>query len=257
MTRGIDRGTGISRAHSNGTFWKPIARAAAAGNWALRSLVAVKMQLTTLCGESPLRAMTACMSSLVASRMSCASLCSTLIAPLRAKSRCIGAILSERPEALDLGAAQLPIGPRLKGPQAQGSEGDALQLEHRVAQRLAHPPYLAVAALVDRHLDQVPAHAPHLRGRRRGAVERHAATESLERALAELPAAQHGAIRLGHLERGVGQPVGELAVVGEQDQAAGVGVEPSDGIQAQAARGDEPYDRRTPVGIARGRDDAQ
>src|ERR1700680_237426 len=164
MTRGSERGTAISLAHSSGTASKPTARAATAGNSALRSFVAVKMQLTTFSGTSALRSMIAFISSVVASRMSWASLRFTLIAPRRAKSRSTRAILSERAEPLDLARAELPVRPGLEALQAQRAKADAPQLEHRVADRLAHSPHLAVSALVDRQLDQVPADAAHACG---------------------------------------------------------------------------------------------
>ena len=50
--------------------------------------------------------------------------------------------------------------------QRQGAEGHALQLAYRVPDRLAHPPDLAVAALMDGDLDPIGGQAPHL-GRRR------------------------------------------------------------------------------------------
>ena len=52
----------------------------------------------------------------------------------------------------------------------------------------------------------------------------------------------------------MGQPVGELAVVGEQDQPGRVGVEPADRIQA-APGADQLDHGRPPPRLARGRDD--
>src|ERR1700733_1923037 len=54
----------------------------------------------------------------------------------------------------------------------------------------------------------------------------------------------------------MGEPVGELAVVGEQDQPRTVDVESSHGIQPQAVRGHELSDRPPPVCVTRGGDDA-
>jgi hypothetical protein len=47
ITRGSEPGTGTSRAHISGTRFKPMLRAATAGNSASRSSVTVKMQLTS------------------------------------------------------------------------------------------------------------------------------------------------------------------------------------------------------------------
>ncbi len=52
----------------------------------------------------------------------------------------------------------------------------------------------------------------------------------------------------------MGQPLGQLAVVGEEDQAGGVRVEAADGVQAPLGV-DELDDRRAAVGVLRGRDD--
>src|SRR5215218_1999818 len=90
MTRGSEPGTGTSRAHIRGTWAKPSCRAATAGNWASRSSVSVNRQLTTSSGLRPLRDMISRISVSVASRISSELLRSTVVAPLRAKSR-IGA----------------------------------------------------------------------------------------------------------------------------------------------------------------------
>src|SRR5436305_481020 len=86
ITRGNAPGTGISRAHSSGTWLSPIRRAATAGNSASRSSVQVKMQLTRSSGASLLRSSTALTNSSVASTMAVASFSSTVVAPLRARS---------------------------------------------------------------------------------------------------------------------------------------------------------------------------
>jgi len=70
------------------------------------------------------------------------------MAPRRAKSR-IGAILSESAQALDLDRAQPAMGPRREGSKPQWTEACALQLAHRMTDRLTHPPYLAVASFAD------------------------------------------------------------------------------------------------------------
>ena len=64
------------------------------------------------------------------------------------------------------------------------------------------------------------------------------------------------AVGLGHLEARVREAVGELAVVGEQDQPGGVGVEAPDRVEAAVGL-DEVDDGRAAVGVVRGRDDAR
>ncbi len=63
------------------------------------------------------------------------------------------------------------------------------------------------------------------------------------------------AVGLVDLEARVREPVGQLAVVGEQDQPGGVDVEPADRVQALGL-GHQRDDGRTPLRVARGRDDA-
>ena len=65
-----------------------------------------------------------------------------------------------------------------------------------------------------------------------------------------------GAVGARHLEAGVGEPVGQVAVVGEQDEPGGVDVEPAHGIQADRG-GHERDHRRTALGIAGRRHDAR
>src|SRR5665213_1537399 len=199
--------------------------------------------------------MIAFISSVVASRMSCASLRLTLMAPRRAKRRCcIAAIVSERAppttggtpagvprrptggggaEVLDLPIAQAPVRARREAVQAQRPERDAFQRADGVADRLAHAPYLAVATLVDRQLDHVRLHAAGTCGRCGTVLEPHAAAQGAQGAVPHRAAAELRAVGLRHLEARVGQPVGELAVVREEDQPARVGVEATDGIQAR------------------------
>src|SRR5262245_3011597 len=80
-TRGRAPGTSISLAHSSGTSWKPILRAARAGNSAVRSGVAVKTTLITSSVTRPLRVMTSVTSSVVPSRTAVRSLAPIWTAP--------------------------------------------------------------------------------------------------------------------------------------------------------------------------------
>ena len=98
---------------------------------------------------------------------------------------------------------------------------------HRMADRLAHAPHLTVAALVDRDAQHAGLGGDTLAGavtpsssstpsrRRRSAARRRAALDL-------------GEILLLDAEARMGEAVGELAVVGEQQQPLGVGVEPAD-----------------------------
>ena len=102
--------------------------------------------------------------------------------------------------------------------------------------RLAHPPHLAVAALVDRRARSIRPRRP-IRRTRAGAVSpsssRTPVAQRSQRRLANRPAADARPVGLGHLVARMGQQVGELAVVGQQDQPAAVGVQAPDRIQAR------------------------
>ena len=113
------------------------------------------------------------------------------------------------------------------------------------------------AALVDRQLEQVRAGAADPACLRRGGdaiFEGHARAQGPQCRARDRRAGETRAVGLGHLKAGMRQAVGELAVVGEQDQAGAVDVEPSDRVQAQPARWREPDDGRPSVCVARARD---
>jgi len=120
---------------------------------------------------------------------------------------------------------------------AQRPERDPAERHHRVAHRLAHPPHLAVAPFAQRQLDDRVAAARgveplHDADFRRGgavAVERDAARQPVDR-LRPGHTADAAAIHLRHLVARMRQPCGELAVVGQQEQAFGVVVEAPDRV---------------------------
>src|SRR3954453_3777870 len=140
MTRGSEPGTGISQAQSSGTALKPMLRAATAGNSASRSSVSVKMQLTTSSGSRSLRFMISRRSHSVAPRMASGSLRSTVVAPRRACSRIAASCLTQLLHLLD---GEPAMGSGLQPAERQRAERDALEADHVVADRLAHPPDLA------------------------------------------------------------------------------------------------------------------
>src|SRR6202041_1748138 len=97
-TRGSACGTAISVPHSRGTPWKPIFRAARAGNSAVRSGVTVNTTLITSSVSRLFRAMTSATSSVVPSRIASRSFASTWTAPriaLTATSLLLHAVRSE------------------------------------------------------------------------------------------------------------------------------------------------------------------
>ena len=98
-----------------------------------------------------------------------------------------------------------------------------------MADRLEHPLHLMLAALVEDELD--PRAVPRRRARAGAVRPSSSSTPSRERAhrLVGRLALDLGHIDLVDLVAGMGELVGELAVVREQEHAGRVGVEPADG----------------------------
>ena len=129
------------------------------------------------------------------------------------------------------------------------------QSRHRMADRLAHPADLAIAALVDRDPQHAGARLGHL-GRGRGPSS--SVTPSRRRRIAPAatgPPVDSGQVFLVEPVARVGDAVGQLAVVGEQQQALRVGVEAADGEHPRLG-GDQLDDRGAAVRVAGRRDDA-
>ncbi len=143
----------------------------------------------------------------------------------------------------------------LEAAETERAEGDPLERDDAVADVLEHAADLAVAPLVDPDLEQ--ARLDEVGARRSGAavVELDAVAQRAERALGRALRVDLGAVDLLDLVARVGQALGERAVVGQQDQARAVGVEPADRVEA-AVGVDEPDDGRAAVGVLGGRDDA-
>ena len=94
-----------------------------------------------------------------------------------------------------------------------------------------HPADLAIAAFGEGDLDEALgaiADAPHVRGARGAVGERDALAELLQLFVAEDGGRFHQ-VGLRHVERGVGEAFGQLRVVGHQQQAGGIQVQPADG----------------------------
>ena len=139
--------------------------------------------------------------------------------------------------------------------EPQRAEAHALERDHRVADGLEHPPHLALAALVDGDLDAVGRESLHARGCRPPVVELDALAQRPQRVVAHGRAPHLGVVGARDLERGVREPVRERAVVGQQDEPGGVGVEPAHRVQPPGA-GDERDDRRPALRVVGGRDHA-
>ena len=229
------------------------------------------MQLTICVGASSLRSMSSCTSSSVAARISSASFAFTVMAPRSARSFTAGDCVSRAsgsgrggvgrlggppgpPQALDLRRRQAPALARLEAPQPERAERHALELDHPVADGLEHAPHLALASLAERDLDH-----PGLRlartGGRRAAVLQLDAPRSAASARREPGRLHPRPVDLPDPVARMGEQLGELAVVGEQDQPGAVRVEAPDRVEPPP-RAHELDHGRPPVRVARGRDHA-
>jgi hypothetical protein len=129
---------------------------------------------------------------------------------------------------------QLSRVPDAKVVERQVGERDPLQLVDLEAKAFDHAVDLAVLAFVERDAEpRVLAFARqdlHLRGhRRRSVVERHAVAQRGEMPALEV-AVYLDVVGLGHVIAGCEQPRRQLAVVGQQQHALAVEVEPTDGL---------------------------
>ena len=251
--RGMAPGTGISGAHSRGTAPKPMPRAAVAGNIethvgrgreddaddvVLDELVALHdlaQQLLDALGDllggvgidgggaaqgSDGGAPGIGRACYRGRRPAAAS------AARRSDGASPTACRGVRPSAPDSGAPR-PRSAAASGPgrrRAVGERADpgAHQPAHRVADRLAHPAHLAVAALVDDDAqhpgrDQRPPW-PARSGRRRARPPRAAGAGPRPTGVPSTSARYS----LATPWRGVGQQLGQLPVVGEDQQALGL-----------------------------------
>jgi hypothetical protein len=123
-----------------------------------------------------------------------------------------------------------------------------------MADRGQHPLDLVLAALVDRELYPVRPEAADACRRAPPVVELNARAKPLERVVGRL-SLDLGLVDLLHLVAGMGEPVREVAVIGEQERSGRVGVEAADRNDARRVL-DELDHSRPALGIAGGRDHA-
>ena len=135
----------------------------------------------------------------------------------------------------------------------------ARQPGHRVADLVEQPAHDPVAALVDGQLHDraLPRRREHLgRGHLdRAVLEPDPGQQATHRRLLH-DAGHLGDVGLLQLVRRVGDPLGEVAVVGQQDEALGVGVEPADVEEPLGPVGDQLAQRATALRVRHRRDHA-
>ena len=144
-------------------------------------------------------------------------------------------------------------------PHAQRTIADAMQSGHHQADRFAHLADLPEAALVDDQLDhdgvEAGIDAAHARrARDQALVEAHTGGQPAQLVAARLLGKAH-AVHLLHTVARVHELVREIAVIGEQQQTAGVGIEAADRVQACTTR-QELADGATALRVVERGDDA-
>jgi hypothetical protein len=139
-----------------------------------------------------------------------------------------------RLQGSDFGIGQIAPLAGLQIAQFQRREMRAQYAIDRKTQRASNTPDLALAALVHRDLKLCETRlAPHdLDFDRRGPaiLEHDAAPPDVEYVVTHVAVHRH-LVNLGVAVAWVRQPLGQLAIVGEQNQAFAVGIQPSDRVQ--------------------------
>jgi hypothetical protein len=146
----------------------------------------------------------------------------------------LGWLSPPAPQSLHLGVLEPPAAPALEPAQAERPERHALQLHDPVPDRLAHAPHLTLAPLAQGDLDHAGSDLTYPRRRGWAVVEHHPLAQRLERLGRQPPGPHRGAVDLLDAVARMGQQVGQLAVVRQQDQARGIRVEAANRIEPAA-----------------------
>ena len=160
-------------------------------------------------------------------------------------------------EGADLLRGQVPELARVQPAQGEGTDGDAPQLRHRMADRLHQAADLVVLPLVQGQLQPGVVlgleQADAVRGQPLP-FHAHARGQPRQRLLAG-DVAHLGLVHPRHLVARVGDALGEVAVVGEDDEALGADVEAADREQP-GHRGHQAHHGGTALRIVARRDHA-
>ncbi len=124
------------------------------------------------------------------------------------------------------------------------------ETHHGVADGLAHAPHLPIPPFVDGESNHVRSNSHHLGGCGRSIIEVHPVTQPTQRSPRRC-AGHLGEILLFHTEGWVGEAMGEIPVVGDQDETFCVHVETTDRKDPWRVR-DELDHRGSPLGVVSG-----
>ena len=116
---------------------------------------------------------------------------------------------------------------------ADGSDGDADEFQHLAVERLHHAADLAVAAFGDGDLEEVSCSSESRTRLTRAGRVGPSLSSRPERSCSNCSSVRRvdgfDEVGLGHVEFGIGDVLGEVGVVGEDEEAGGVLVEAADG----------------------------
>ncbi len=231
-------GTSISRLQRSGTWSNPSARAATAGNSASRSSVQCEDAADEALGLEPVptHQLAHRARGRAEDRFGVVAL-GLGRAPRLPRGAQFVAHRAAHPSRAARPRARRAFAPRPPAAgRARASRTRPRQRDDLVADRLRHPPDLAVAPLADRDLDPALSARARPAPARRPVLELDAPRRSRSRSRPRSAAAQpHPVGPLDAVAR-MGEPVRELAVVRQQDQPGRVGVEAADRIEPPLGR---------------------
>jgi len=134
-------------------------------------------------------------------------------------------------EVADLVLGELPDGALALMAEPHRTDRSPDEPRHRMVDRFEQPAHEVVATLVQDELDDRPPRRHIDDGERvdldQPVLELHPLAQPAPQRPRDRPG-HLGEVSLRHLERRMGQPVREVAVVGEEQQAFRLGVEPAD-----------------------------
>jgi hypothetical protein len=137
------------------------------------------------------------------------------------------------PEKGNLGGREMPISAFCKIAQRKPSGLDPFEPDHGMSHVVEHAPHLALPAFVDRDIDPgvrfFLADLPDLGRRGLAVLQEDACFQRSDRTVFEHALDLHQ-IGLGEFMFGVGDQMGKIAVIRQEQQALGIVVQPAHGI---------------------------
>ncbi len=160
---------------------------------------------------------------------------------------------------LQFGTTQRTKRPFFQLPESQRSEGDSLEMHHLVPDAGEQTTDFAVLAFSHHHFDQraqpLLFDDPQITHAELPFCEEEALPQLFECAWFGF-ACDHCSVNTLDLKLGMGEPVGQFAIVGDEDQTLGVLIEPTDCEQPGFARRDQIDHTTTACGIGRRAEEA-